>query len=68
MSARRPEGKLAIARTKHEAVIKRLFCNDCAAMRDARRVGRSPEYTLEPCGHKRMLMSSERGVENAEAK
>ena len=59
MSVRRPDGKLSIARTKHESVVKRLFCTECCSMQDARRVGRSPEYALG-CGHTRMLMSSER--------
>jgi hypothetical protein len=64
MSHRRPAGKLIGSRTKFESVLKRIYCMECGAMRDCRRVGRSAEYTLEPCGHKRVLMSSERGVEN----
>ena len=55
----RHQFKLKGARTKNDSVTKRLFCIECGAMRDCRRVGRSAEYTLEPCGHKRLLMSSE---------
>jgi hypothetical protein len=40
--------------------LKRLWCMECAQMRDARRVGRSPEYTLDPCGHKRLAVTSEK--------
>lgn len=40
--------------------VKRLFCIECGALRDARRIGREAEFTLEPCGHARVLMSSER--------
>jgi hypothetical protein len=61
MSTRRPKGKLIGTRTKFESVVKRLFCTECGAMRDARKVGRSAEYTLA-CGHMRMLMSSEKEV------
>jgi hypothetical protein len=39
--------------------VKRLFCIECGALRDARRIGRAAEYTLEPCGHKRLPMTSE---------
>jgi hypothetical protein len=37
---------------------KRLYCNSCGSMQDARKVGKSAEYTLD-CGHVRSLMSSE---------
>ena len=68
MSNRRPKGKLIGARTKFESTVKRLFCVDCGAMRDARRVGRSAEYTLEPCGHQRTLLTSETiGERNGQA-
>jgi hypothetical protein len=66
MSARRPEGKLAGARAKHESVVKRLFCSSCGSMQDARRVGRSPDYTLA-CGCTRTLMSSEQVQERNDA-
>jgi hypothetical protein len=39
--------------------VTRLFCIECGALRDARRIGRAAEYTLEPCGHKRLPFSSE---------
>jgi hypothetical protein len=48
--------------------VKRLYCVDCGAIRDARRIGRAAEYTLNPCGHVRMPFSSELVTErNAEA-
>jgi hypothetical protein len=42
-----------------KAEVKRLYCIECGALRDARRVGRAAEYTLEPCGHTRLPMTSE---------
>jgi hypothetical protein len=66
MSARRPDGKLAGARVKHESVVKRLFCTTGCSMQDARRVGRSPDFTLA-CGCTRTLMSSEQVQERNDA-
>jgi hypothetical protein len=39
--------------------VRRLFCIECGALRDAHRIGRAVEFTLEPCQHVRLLMSSE---------
>jgi hypothetical protein len=47
--------------------VRRLYCIECGALRDARRVGRAAEYTLEPCGHKRLPMSSEKAQERNNA-
>jgi len=48
------------------AVLKRLYCKECGALRDARRVGRAAEYTMEPCGHTRLAMTSEQIQERNE--
>jgi hypothetical protein len=50
MSERRPKGKLSGAWAKQESTVTRLYCTECGSMQDARKVGRSAEYTLPQQG------------------
>jgi hypothetical protein len=47
------------------ASVRQLFCIECHALKPARKVGKSAQYTLE-CGHVRNLMSSEQAAERNE--
>jgi hypothetical protein len=51
--------RVKVPRATHHSVVKRLWCIECCTMMDAHRTARSTEYELSPCGHKRILMSSE---------
>jgi hypothetical protein len=56
-----------ILRVRRISVVKRLWCTECASAQDARRAGKSAEYTLD-CGHTRKLFSSEAAQERNEEK
>ena len=57
--------RLKAGRATHHSNVKRLFCIACGSTQDARRVGRSSEYTLA-CGHIRALLTSEKAQERME--
>ena len=51
---------LKVGRATHHSAIKKLYCVECGAMRDAHKVAaRATEYEMTPCMHVRTLMSSE---------
>lgn len=47
------------------ATVKRLYCIEGCGLQNARKVGKSADYTLD-CGHTRALMSSEKETTRAE--
>jgi len=60
LSTGRPAGARTItARATHHSITKKLFCVECGALREASRVGGSKEFLLAPCGHTRVLFTSE---------
>jgi hypothetical protein len=44
------------------SAVRRLYCTECGALKDARKVGKSADYTLD-CGHSRSLYTSEQVAE-----
>jgi hypothetical protein len=61
MNRRKNEApRLTVPRATHRSTVKRLYCVECGAMRDAHKAARATEYGLRPCMHVRSLLSSER--------